>query len=418
MSESKVLKNTIMLYVMNIAKMVFPLLTLPYLTRVLSEDMYGLVSYVKSCMIYIQLLIDFGFILSSVKEIVKANGNKDAIGYIVGNTFFAKFILSIISVFMLIIMCISIEILQLNFTYVFLSFIAVVTTVFLADFLFRGIEKMQYITSVYLVSKGVSVLLTFLLIKGDDDILWIPALDILSHFISVLISIFIIKKLGIMIRISKIRDCFSMLKKSFVYFTSSVATSVFSALNTVLVGIYISDLTQVAHWSLCINIIATIQNLYTPICNSIYPHMIKEKSLRFIHKVLKICMPIVIIGCVFSFCFAKTALMIVGGEKYVSAYRLFRYMIPILFFSFPAQLYGWPTLGAVGMEKETTTSTVVTAVVQVLGMIFLILINSFRLITLAILRFSTEALFMLIRICYVYKNTNRFYKDIINIKNN
>ena len=108
MTKNNVLKNTIMLYIMNIAKMVFPLLTLPYLTRVLSSDMYGLVAYVKSCMIYIQLLIDFGFILSSVKDIVKANGNKEKIGYIVGNTFFSKFILAIISCIILVIMCFSI----------------------------------------------------------------------------------------------------------------------------------------------------------------------------------------------------------------------------------------------------------------------------------------------------------------------
>ena len=48
--EKKVVGNTIMLYIMTIAKMIFPLLTLPYLTRILSEEAYGFVSYVKSCM--------------------------------------------------------------------------------------------------------------------------------------------------------------------------------------------------------------------------------------------------------------------------------------------------------------------------------------------------------------------------------
>ena len=410
MFKSKVLKNTIMLYIMNIAKMVFPLLTLPYLTRILSEDMYGLVSYVKSCMIYIQLLIDFGFILSSVKDIVKANGNKEKIGYIVGNTFFSKFILAIISFLILIVMCFSIKILQLNITYVFLSFISVATTVFLADFLFRGIEKMQYITGIYLTSKGVAVILTFLVIKGDSDILWIPLLDIISHMISIIISVIIIKKLGIKIRISKIKECFSMLKNSFVYFMSSVATTAFSALNTVLVGIYISDLTQIAHWSLCINIISTIQGLYAPICNSIYPHMIKEKSLSFIHKVLRICMPIVIVGCLFSFFFAKTALMIVGGVKYISAYKLFQYMIPILFFSFPAQVYGWPALGAIGKEKTVTASTIIASVTHILGIIGLIILNKFTLIYLAILKTGTEMVFMLVRIYFVYKNKTYFVR--------
>lgn len=408
MIQSKVLKNTIMLYIMNITKMVFPLLTLPYLTRVLSEDMYGLVSYVKSCMVYMQILIDFGFILSSVKDIVNANGNKEKIGYIVGNTFFSKFILAIISFFILILMCFSIKILQLNVTYVFLSFVGVATTVFWADFLFRGIEKMQYITGIYLISKGIAVILTFCIIKGDRDILWIPLLDIIFHMISIFISIIIIKKLGIKIRISKIKQCFSMLKNSFVYFMSSVATTAFSALNTVLVGIYISNLAQIAHWSLCISIISTIQSLYAPICNSIYPHMIKEKSLSFIHKILKICMPLVIAGCIFSFFFAKTALMIVGGEKYISAYRLFQYMIPILLFSFPAQVYGWPTLGAIGKEKAVTLSTIITSLIHISGLILLICFNKFTLINLAFLKSGTEITLMIIRMCFVYKNKRCF----------
>ena len=55
-----------MLYIMNIAKLVFPLITLPYLTRVLSVDCYGVVSYVKATMVYAQLVVDFGFMLSAV----------------------------------------------------------------------------------------------------------------------------------------------------------------------------------------------------------------------------------------------------------------------------------------------------------------------------------------------------------------
>ena len=64
MKQKNVLKNIIMLYGMSIAKIVFPLLTLPYLTRVLSVESYGVVSYVKAVMQYMQLGVDFGFMLS------------------------------------------------------------------------------------------------------------------------------------------------------------------------------------------------------------------------------------------------------------------------------------------------------------------------------------------------------------------
>ena len=115
-------------------------------------------------------------------------------------------------------------------------------------------------------------------------------------------------------------------------------------------------------------------------------------------------MPVVIVGCLFSFFFAKTALLIVAGEKYISAYKLFRYMIPILFFSFPAQIYGWPALGAIGKEKTVTTSTIIASVVHVFGLLALIYLNKFTLIYLAVLKAGTEMVFMFIRMYFVYKN--------------
>ena len=411
MAKSKVASNTVMLYVMTVAKLIFPLLTMPYLTRVLSEEGYGFVSYVKSCMTYMQLIVDFGFILSSVKDIVKANGDNQKIGQIAGNTVVSKILLGIVAAVALIVMCFAIDILRINTTFVVLSFVTVFTTAFLADFLFRGIEKMHYITVTYLVAKTISTALTFVLVKDDSTMMWIPILDIISNLISIAIAFAIIKKLKIKISFTGLKDCFNMIKDSFSYFLSSVATTAFAALNTLLIGIYITDLTEVANWSLCLTIISAIQGLYTPITNSVYPHMIKAKDLKFIHKILLIFMPVVIVGCVICYYFADLALFIVGGEKYVEASGLFRLMIPILFFSFPAQVYGWPTLGAIGKVKQTTISTTVTAIVQVLGLALLMIIDKFTLNALAILRFSTEALMMIIRMSMTYKNRKSFTGD-------
>ena len=220
MNERKVVGNTAMLYIMTIAKLIFPLLTLPYLTRVLSEESYGFVSYVKSCMTYIQLIVDFGFILSSVKDIVKADNDKEKIGTIVGNTFLAKFILVLLSAVVLVIMLFTIKILQTDILFVILSFVAVATSLFLADFLFRGIEKMQYITIIYVISKGISVALTFVFVRSDESLIWIPILDIVTNFVAVVITFLIVKRLEINIKVSSIKDCLLMIKDSFFYFLS------------------------------------------------------------------------------------------------------------------------------------------------------------------------------------------------------
>ena len=91
----RLVKNTMFLYIMTFVKLVLPLITLPYLTRVLSKDAYGVVSYVKSCMAYVQLIIDCGFILSATKEVVEIFNSGDAdvnkkLGRVVGNVYAAK----------------------------------------------------------------------------------------------------------------------------------------------------------------------------------------------------------------------------------------------------------------------------------------------------------------------------------------
>jgi PST family polysaccharide transporter len=398
-----------MLYLLTFAKLILPLFTLPYLTRILSKDSYATVSYVKNCMTYVQLIIDFGFILSSVRDIANAEDDLDQIGRITGNTILARLLLSIFSSVIFAFMCASIEVLRKNLTFAVLSLASVVITALLADFLFRGMEKMHFLTVIFVASKGISTVLTFVFVSSDADVLWIPILDTISNSVAVIFTFFAIKRLKIKIRVGKFRDSVIMIKESFVYFLSSIATTAFSALNTLLVGIFMSDeLSAVANWSVCLTLISAIQNLYAPICNGIYPYMIREKRLSFIHKILAIFMPIVTLGCVLSFFLARVALTIVGGEEYAEAYPIFRWMIPILFFSFPAQIYGWPTLGAIGRARETTASTMLAAAVQTLGLVFLIATNRFTLISLAMLRSVTEAILMAVRMAMVYKNKKDF----------
>ena len=100
---------------------------------------------------------------------------------------------------------------------------------------------------------------------------------------------------------------------------------------------------------------------------------------------------------------AKYALLILGGKQYVDAASILRALVPVLFFSFPSMLLGWPSLGAIGKQKETTITTVVTAIVQVAGLAVLIICNHFTLINIAFLRGITEALLCFLRLRYVYE---------------
>lgn len=413
-----VAKNTAMLYIMNIAKLIFPLLTLPYLTRTLTMDAYGVVSYVKAVMTYMQLIVDFGFILSATKDIVKCDNNKIKIGVITGNVIVGKLLLSGIALLALSVMLIIIRILRENIFFTLLYFVSVVLTAFLADFLFRGLEKMHVITIRFLITRSITTALTFAVIHDDSDILLIPLLEIIGNLAAIVWVSISIKGLGISIRVSSLKDVITMLKESFVFFISNMASTAFGALNTLLVGIFLSE-ADVAQWGLVMQLVNAVQALYSPVINGIYPHMIREKDITFTFKVLKLFMALIAAGCLIIYFGADTILLIIGGEKYVRVAILLRWFIPLLIISFPAMVYGWPCLGAIEKAKEVTITTIVTALAQILGLLILAVSKQFTLINLALLRGMTELLMLLMRsnYCWKYRTLFRWNKKQVDHTN-
>lgn len=395
--KNKLVINTAMLYVMNIAKLVFPFLTLPYLTRVLSVEGYAMVSYVKSVMQYMQLTVDFGFMLSATAAIVAAGDDKKKIGSIVSHTMLAKFLLCAAALAVLAGMTAAIELLRENVAYVLLSFVTVALSALLVDYLFRGLEQMQEITIRFVTMKGIATMLTFVFVRDDSDLLWIPVLDILGTLVSLVLVWLRVKHYAIPLCLPRLHVAWAQLKESARYFASDIATTAFGALNTLLIGILLPT-SQIALWSVAMQIISAAQVLFTPITNGIYPEMVRSRSLGLLKKVCKLCIPVLILGCVALFFLSKLAILIVSGEKYLDAVPVLRLLIPVLLFSFPAMLFGWPSLGAINRVKETTATTVLSAIFQCAGLGILMAAGKFTIVNIALLRCATELVLMASRL--------------------
>lgn len=406
--NSSIAKNSFMLMAMNIAKILFPLLTLPYLTRVLSTDCYGSVVYVKSVTTYLQLLVDFGFVLSATKQIVQARQDKACQEKIIGDVLLARLWLAGAALVTLLLLTATLPILRARPLLSLLSFFPVFLTLFLFDFLFRGLEKMEAIALRFVVMRGISTALTFVLIRSDSDVLLIPLLDTLGTLVAALMVLPQLRGLGLRVRLSRDSSAaWAMLKDSAIYFASNVASTSFSALNTLLLGVILTT-QEVAYWGVCIQALAAIQAMYTPITDSLYPVMVRERKFSRIVKMVKLFLPLVLAGCVAAYFLADFGITLIGGKDYAAAARIFRYLIPVLFFSFFALLFGWPTLGAIDCNAETSRSTVYALLFQVLGLLVLLCTGCYSLIAVAILRSATEFLLCGIRVLYIRKNIHAF----------
>ena len=179
--------NTLSLYCMNVFRLLLPLLTIPYLARIFSTDIYGVVVYIKALMTYVQLFIDFGFLLSATKDIAITN-DKVKIGKIVGDTLIEKMILSFLVCILFFFVSFYLPIVQNNFEFVLISLVATLSNIFILDFLFRGLEKMHLVAIPFCIAKTFATILIFIVIKSDGDLLKLSLLDLISNILAILLS--------------------------------------------------------------------------------------------------------------------------------------------------------------------------------------------------------------------------------------
>ena len=408
--KNKIASNTIMLLIFQISKILFPFVTLPYLTRVLTTTSYGCVSYVKTIMSYMQILVDFGFLLSATKEIILSKDNHEKMQYVIGDTLIARVILGIVGLVIAIILAFSLPLLKDNVLFTILSYIVVFESIFLMDFLFRGLEKMHVITIRFIIMKVISTILTFVFIKSDADILLIPIFDIISSLIAILLILFEMKKMNLKCSFTNIKKTLNSIKISFIYFLSNIASTSFNALSTIIIGIVL-DATNVAYWGICIQIIGSIQACYNAISDGVYPEMIKTKNINIIKKTFKIFIPLIIIGCIAAYFLAPWGFNLLGGAKYAPAVSTFRILVPTLLIGFMSIMLGWPTLGAIDKQKDVTISTIVSIAFNFAALLILILSNNFTVRMVAIIRVITEIVLFSLRYIFCLKNKNEFRRN-------
>ena len=257
------------------------------------------------------------------------------------------------------------------------------------------------ITTRFLVSKSISTVLTFVLVHSMEDIVWVPVLDILSNGIALAWSFAAAKRrFGTTIECVPLREALAELRTSGLYCFSNMAASVFSGFTTLLIGVVVIDTAQVAYWSLAMTAVNAVQSLYSPIVNSLYPHMVNTGDYRFTRRLSLLGLPAVLLGTVLFCLLANFIMLVLGGEQYLAGSWVLVWVSPLLVFSFFSMLFGWPVLGAVGKVAEVTKSTVVSALFCIVALLLASFAGASDLHVICGVRCVTEALLFGIRFYY------------------
>lgn len=399
--------NTVWQYVLQAIKYLFPLLTLPYLTRVLEPEGYAVYAYVVSFMSFAQTFVDFGFNLSGTKEVAAAKST-DQLGKVLGSITEARILLCVLGGAMCAGVGAFIPIIRDNALYVSLAYLAVCGRALAPDFLFQGKENLAPITTRYFVSKGFSTLLTFVFVRSINDILWVPILDIIASVIALAWSYAAATRL---FKVHIVRrpasDAIRELLKSGYYCLSNMSSAAFSGLTTLIIGIVITDAAQISYWSLAMTAVQAVQALYSPITNSLYPHMVVNQDFAFAKRLTLISIPFIAGGTLLFVAIADYLVLILGGAAYLPGAFVMRLVSPVLVFSFYGMLFGWPILGAAGRVRELTMTTLISSISSLVTLVIIAVLGLSSIALFAVVRSLTEAVMCGLRLreCYLLKQS-------------
>lgn len=399
-SHKSFYKNTVWQYGLQIVKYLFPLITMPYLTRVLEPEGYAVYAYVVSFMTFAQMFVDFGFNLSGTKRIAASTSTNDE-NRAIGAVTQARLFLCVLASLVVYIIASFIPLTAANLFYTMLAFVAVCGKALAPDFVFQGHENMRPITTRYFVSRGLSTALTFVFVHSLADIIWVPILDIISNVIALVWSFLAANRLfGTTIAFVPMRSAFSELKTSALYCFSNMAASVFTGFTTLLIGVVITDAAQISYWSLAMTAVSAVQSLYSPIVNSMYPHMVKTNDFRFVRKIAIIAFPVVLVGTVAFAILHNVIFLVLGGNGYLEGSWVVAAVSPVLFFSFFGMLLGWPVLGAAGMVKEITATTVFSSLFCITSLLLVSFSGIASMALICAIRVITEGFLCVSRLFY------------------
>jgi PST family polysaccharide transporter len=363
-------------------------------------------------MTIMQIIVDFGFMLSATKDIIRAKKSKLKVSLVIGNTLYAQFVLSGAVIVLTIIIVTIMDMLDGYLWFALLSIIPVILSIFLFEYVFKAYEQMGKITTRFVAMKVISLVLTILFVKSDNNIILIPLFDIIGMIVSIIMVNFQMKKLGVKCNFvfNGIRVLWKTISGSFRYFISNFISTIFGLVSTITIGIVLGK-ADVAYWTLSMQLLAGVHALYNPIINSIYPEMIKTKNLKLVHNVLRIYIPLILVGCVLVWFLSDEVVKIAFTEKYMTSATLFKYLIPVLVASFISFLYGWPCLGAIEKVGLHMITEVVGIVIQLLGLAILVLTHNFQLINIVYIRCIAEIVICISRVIIVYRFKKSFVMD-------
>lgn len=364
-------------YILNLintgTQMLFPLITFPYVCRVIEADGIGQINFFQSIISYISLFTCLGIPMYAIREIARDRSDVVQMNRTAMEILLLHSMLTLVGYAIVAILCLTVPQIQVNIPLFLILSLTIFFTAIGCEWFYQGIEDFKYITIRGLIIKTVSVVLLFIFVKSKTDLLYYGCYTVFGVLGGNIFNFFRLRKY-----IHRENIIFSELhikrhvKPVLKVFSFSVVTSIYLQLNTVLLGFlkntlavgYFAAATKVMQMLLTMS--ACLGSVMMPRASHLIAENKKDEFNRLIQKsydfTLAIALPMTI-GLIFC---APSLITALCGVKFEHSILPSQIIAPIILLVAISNVFGIQVLFPKGKINIVTFCCCIGAVADLI----------------------------------------------------
>ncbi|MCH4184182.1 MAG: flippase [Eggerthellaceae bacterium] len=369
----KLFNNGIWLLALQAFNVLVPLLTIPYITRVLGAEQYGSFSLALNWIMYLQVIVEYGFTLTGARKVAIIGDDHEKLQKCYSNILTSRLFLLAITCILLILICVFAGGPNGIATCLIFLFPIVIGTALQQTWLFQGKQDMKFITLINAFARTISVGLIFLLISGEGDTNLYCILYSFTYIFSSVLGLLLSRlKFNLHVIMSSRENVVSELRDGWCLFTSAAMTQVFGGIGVTILGM-VEGTFEVGVYSAIYKIAYVMIMMGSAVGQAIYPHcsiLFSEsckKGFTFLKKFALRILPVFASLSILIIIFRYQLTNCLFGSEYIDYSNLLIPFIIWVFLSVLNNILGIQMLVASGHQREYSLAFMFGVIASVLS---------------------------------------------------
>lgn len=369
--------NFILNAILTMSSMIFPLITFPYVSRILLPEGTGKVSFATSVVSYFLMIAQLGVPTYGIRACAKVRDNKEKLSRTVQEILIINIIMMIFSYIFLFIAMFTIPRLKAEKELLMIISLTIVFNTIGIEWLYKALEQYRYITIRSILFKFIALIAMFLLIHKQSDYIVYGGITIFAASASNILNMINAHKYVYMYPVGRY-DIRRHLKAILIFFAMACATTIYTNLDTVMLGFMKTDI-DVGYYNAAVKIKAILVSIVTSLGVVLLPrasyyieHGLREEFYRISQKAINFVFLVAMPMTIYFMIYAKESIFFLSGNTYAGAILPMQIIMPTLLLIGLTNIMGIQMLVPLGKEKVVLISEIAGAVIDLIINIILI----------------------------------------------